>query len=50
MEHLSSRACDICRKKKLKCDKIYPICQRCVASKITCSYNDIPKKRGPLKG
>ncbi|KAI9313937.1 fungal-specific transcription factor domain-containing protein [Dichotomocladium elegans] len=47
-----SRACDGCRRKKIKCDTTGPdqTCKNCQASKIDCTYNDSAKKRGPPKG
>ncbi|KAI5951615.1 hypothetical protein KGF54_004689 [Candida jiufengensis] len=34
----SSRSCDICRNKKIKCDKLKPSCTRCQEKGITCVY------------
>ncbi|OBZ84950.1 Nitrogen assimilation transcription factor nit-4 [Choanephora cucurbitarum] len=45
-----SRACDLCRKKKIKCDGAAPICGNCKAFQLGCSYQDTTKKRGPPKG
>ncbi|KAI9317639.1 fungal-specific transcription factor domain-containing protein [Dichotomocladium elegans] len=45
-----SRACDLCRRKKIKCDGLLPVCTNCQAFKLECSYNDTTKKRGPPKG
>ncbi|KAI8375123.1 fungal-specific transcription factor domain-containing protein [Blakeslea trispora] len=45
-----SRACDLCRKKKIKCDGASPICSNCKAFQLACSYQDTTKKRGPPKG
>ncbi|CAO3641602.1 unnamed protein product [Cunninghamella blakesleeana] len=46
-----SRACDTCRRKKVKCDTVAGgPCKNCKASKIECTYNDSAKKRGPPKG
>ncbi|KAF7729309.1 hypothetical protein EC973_004565 [Apophysomyces ossiformis] len=45
-----SRACDLCRRKKIKCDGLSPICSNCQAFSLECSYNDTTKKRGPPKG
>ncbi|KAG0168074.1 hypothetical protein DFQ30_005320 [Apophysomyces sp. BC1015] len=45
-----SRACDLCRRKKIKCDGLAPICSNCQAFNLECSYNDTTKKRGPPKG
>ncbi|KAI9024395.1 fungal-specific transcription factor domain-containing protein [Phycomyces nitens] len=45
-----SRACDLCRRKKIKCDGLAPICSNCQAFSLACSYKDTTKKRGPPKG
>ncbi|OAD02571.1 Zn(2)-C6 fungal-specific transcription factor [Mucor lusitanicus CBS 277.49] len=45
-----SRACDLCRKKKIKCDGAAPVCGNCQAFHLECSYKDTTKKRGPPKG
>ncbi|KAI7855623.1 fungal-specific transcription factor domain-containing protein [Circinella umbellata] len=45
-----SRACDLCRRKKIKCDGTIPICGNCQAFNLECSYKDTTKKRGPPKG
>ncbi|CAO3585913.1 unnamed protein product [Absidia cylindrospora] len=46
-----SRACNFCRRKKIKCDidKQYP-CSSCVQYCCDCTSNDSPKKRPPPKG
>ncbi|KAJ3169313.1 hypothetical protein HK101_011497 [Irineochytrium annulatum] len=40
-----SRACEPCRKKKLRCDTVRPYCQSCVDGKRTeqCIYLGVPK-------
>ncbi|KAK9704135.1 hypothetical protein K7432_010353 [Basidiobolus ranarum] len=43
----SSRACDACRKKKVKCDGATPICSHCAAFGFDCTFAYKPKKRGP---
>ncbi|KAM3586198.1 hypothetical protein VKS41_002726 [Umbelopsis sp. WA50703] len=45
-----SRACDLCRRKKIKCDGTIPICGNCQAFNLECGYKDTTKKRGPPKG
>ncbi|CAO3579607.1 unnamed protein product [Absidia cylindrospora] len=46
-----SRACDFCRRKKVKC-YFTPgkPCTNCVSFGTTCEFNDGTKKRGPPKG
>eukprot|EP00924_Labyrinthula_sp_SR-Ha-C_P007039 snap_masked-scaffold_8-processed-gene-7.37-mRNA-1 protein AED:1.00 eAED:1.00 QI:0/-1/0/0/-1/1/1/0/365 len=39
------QACSSCRKKKKKCDRLQPVCTRCISQGETCFY-DPPKKRG----
>ncbi|KAK9765529.1 hypothetical protein K7432_006069 [Basidiobolus ranarum] len=43
----TSRACDVCRRKKVKCDGLKPSCSNCNTLGHTCTYLDKPKKRGP---
>ncbi|CAJ0885110.1 2797_t:CDS:2 [Entrophospora sp. SA101] len=45
-----SKACDSCRRKKVKCDGIQSVCGNCKAFNLECTYNDTTKKRGPPKG
>ncbi|KAI0009162.1 hypothetical protein F4779DRAFT_384393 [Xylariaceae sp. FL0662B] len=49
-----SRACDECRRKKVKCDSASEIsdepCTNCRRSAIRCLFSRIPQKRGPSKG
>lgn len=53
-----SRACDACRRKKIRCDaeflqtlqKVTKICTNCVKNAETCTFSRIPLKRGPSKG
>jgi hypothetical protein len=40
------QACDCCHTRKIRCDANDP-CGNCVASKATCTYHSIPKKKGP---
>ncbi|KAI8098930.1 uncharacterized protein BX664DRAFT_9924 [Halteromyces radiatus] len=39
-----SRACDLCRRKKIKCDGSIPICGNCKAFALECTYKDTTKK------
>ncbi|KAL2864530.1 Zn(II)2Cys6 transcription factor [Aspergillus lucknowensis] len=40
------QACDICRKRKVKCDRHAP-CSRCRRLRQQCTYTDILRKKGP---
>ncbi|KAF9292087.1 hypothetical protein BGZ68_000074 [Mortierella alpina] len=45
-----TKACDNCRKKKIKCDAKGDVCSSCELLQIPCLYLDPTKKRGPPKG
>lgn len=49
-----SRACDECRRKKIKCDAQSDNgdnpCSSCARSAIRCLFSRVPQKRGPSKG
>ncbi|KAK1759737.1 hypothetical protein QBC47DRAFT_115148 [Echria macrotheca] len=49
-----SRACDECRRKKIKCDAQADIrdqpCSNCKRSASQCQFSRVPQKRGPNKG
>ncbi|CAI5759474.1 unnamed protein product [Candida verbasci] len=53
-----SRACDSCRRKKVKCNadysqalqKVTKICTNCEKNKEDCLFSRTPLKRGPSKG
>ncbi|KAH9901865.1 N-terminal binuclear Zn cluster-containing protein [Xylariomycetidae sp. FL2044] len=45
-----ARACDSCRKKKIKCDGKLPACTHCVNYKTDCVFTQVEKKRNPPKG
>lgn len=53
-----SRACDACRRKKVRCDaeflttlkKVTKVCTNCLRTNESCSFARIPLKRGPTKG
>ncbi|KAK5083151.1 hypothetical protein LTR05_007034 [Lithohypha guttulata] len=45
-----ARACDMCRKKKIKCDGRLPKCGHCTNYKTECIFTHIEKKRNPPKG
>ncbi|KAF6806305.1 hypothetical protein CMUS01_14399, partial [Colletotrichum musicola] len=44
---MSKRACDGCRRRKVKCDAKSPTCSNCSMSELTCEYTVPAKKRGP---
>lgn len=48
----ASRACDHCRKRKIKCDYSDErgICSSCAKNGEKCSFERVPLKRGPTKG
>jgi len=49
-----SRACDECRRKKIKCDAQCETsdepCSNCRRSNVQCLFSRVPQKRGPSKG
>lgn len=45
-----SKACDMCRKKKIKCDGKLPACTHCINYKTDCVFTQVEKKRNPPKG
>ncbi|KAF2249243.1 hypothetical protein BU26DRAFT_564900 [Trematosphaeria pertusa] len=45
-----ARACDMCRKKKIKCDGKMPQCTHCQNYKTECIFTQVEKKRQPPKG
>ncbi|KAI9049455.1 hypothetical protein LZ554_006487 [Drepanopeziza brunnea f. sp. 'monogermtubi'] len=45
-----ARACDMCRKKKIKCDGKMPACTHCINYKTECIFTQVEKKRNPPKG
>lgn len=48
----ASRACDQCRKRKIKCDfsEEKGICTSCSKNADRCAFDRVPLKRGPSKG
>ncbi|KNC98295.1 uncharacterized protein SPPG_06691 [Spizellomyces punctatus DAOM BR117] len=46
----TTKACDICNKRKVKCDGKQPACTQCLNGALTCSYAREAKKRGPKQG
>ncbi|RMZ84641.1 hypothetical protein DV737_g1213, partial [Chaetothyriales sp. CBS 132003] len=52
-----SRACDECRRKKIKCDSAdgpddgtIRTCTNCAKANMQCDFSRVPMKRGPSKG
>ncbi|OQO11269.1 hypothetical protein B0A48_05525 [Cryoendolithus antarcticus] len=49
-----SRACDSCRRKKIRCDapdeSAATSCSNCVRARVVCEFSRAPMKRGPSKG
>ncbi|CDH56810.1 zinc finger transcription factor 1 [Lichtheimia corymbifera JMRC:FSU:9682] len=45
-----AQACDVCRRKKIKCDGVKPMCGNCKRTGRECTYNPNVKKRGPRQG
>ncbi|KAI4147150.1 MAG: hypothetical protein LQ340_005677 [Diploschistes diacapsis] len=48
--HTLRCACDMCRKKKIKCDGKMPKCSHCINYKTDCIFTHQEKKRNPPKG
>ncbi|KAJ3144427.1 hypothetical protein HDU89_008253 [Geranomyces variabilis] len=46
----TTKACDICNKRKVKCDGSKPSCNQCTNGHLQCSYEREAKKRGPKQG
>ncbi|KAK2762863.1 hypothetical protein FQN54_001038 [Arachnomyces sp. PD_36] len=44
----SIQVCDCCRRRKLKCDRLYP-CGSCKTSLLHCSYNHVLQRKGPKR-
>lgn len=40
-----SKACDICRGRKLKCDGLAPKCTRCALANVECVYSERQRRR-----
>jgi hypothetical protein len=46
----TGRACEECRRRKLRCDGQQPRCGVCLESGATCEINTQRQPRGPKKG
>lgn len=42
-----TRACEFCRKRKIKCDSTKPTCSTCRGSNRLCVYHDRPRRQRP---
>ncbi|OQO02970.1 hypothetical protein B0A48_11253 [Cryoendolithus antarcticus] len=42
--------CKSCRKRKIKCTRVRPVCEACTTFNSACIYDAIPQKRGPKTG
>ncbi|EGE83832.2 C6 transcription factor [Blastomyces dermatitidis ATCC 18188] len=40
------QVCDNCRRRKLKCNRLYP-CDRCQSALLRCAYTDVLQRKGP---
>ncbi|PGH08401.1 hypothetical protein GX51_01227 [Blastomyces parvus] len=40
------QVCDNCRRRKLKCNRLYP-CNRCRSALLRCAYTDVLQRKGP---
>ncbi|ORE11409.1 hypothetical protein BCV72DRAFT_176659, partial [Rhizopus microsporus var. microsporus] len=45
-----TQACELCRRKKIRCDGIKPQCGNCARLNNECTYSTHVKKRGPRQG
>ncbi|KAI9254837.1 hypothetical protein BY458DRAFT_413124, partial [Sporodiniella umbellata] len=45
-----TQACELCRRKKIRCDGVKPECHNCQRFKTVCVYSTNLKKRGPRQG
>jgi hypothetical protein len=50
LSRLKRTACGLCRKRKLKCDGIRPMCATCSRLGHECVYEEARKKSGPKRG
>ncbi|KAE8378185.1 hypothetical protein BDV26DRAFT_197898 [Aspergillus bertholletiae] len=49
-QRFSSRVCDHCIRRKVKCDLKRPSCSRCLEAGHSCIYSSTRRKPGPTKG
>lgn len=50
LSRLKRTACGLCRKRKLKCDGVRPMCATCSRLGHECVYEEARKKSGPKRG
>ncbi|KAL1923516.1 uncharacterized protein VTP21DRAFT_8496 [Calcarisporiella thermophila] len=48
--HRAKRACDQCRKRKIRCNGGPTACDKCILANLECSHDNVARKRGPPKG
>ncbi|KAJ3213294.1 hypothetical protein HDU67_003087 [Dinochytrium kinnereticum] len=46
----TTKACDTCNRRKVKCDSAQPSCHQCASHDLQCTYSREAKKRGPKQG
>ncbi|KAI8833760.1 hypothetical protein BC829DRAFT_365745, partial [Chytridium lagenaria] len=46
----TTKACDTCNRRKVKCDSAQPSCFQCSSHGLQCTYSREAKKRGPKQG
>lgn len=44
---MAGRACDACRRRKIKCVGAGLACRNCSAAALACTFNTLPLKKGP---
>ncbi|KFY21975.1 hypothetical protein V493_06942 [Pseudogymnoascus sp. VKM F-4281 (FW-2241)] len=45
----AARACEFCRKRKMKCDNEEPRCKNCKLYDKECQHSELPKKNRPMR-
>ncbi|KZF20972.1 hypothetical protein L228DRAFT_240687 [Xylona heveae TC161] len=49
MSSFNDRACDPCRQRKIRCDRLLPGCVNCRHASLECSYSDRAKRTNHVK-
>lgn len=44
---MAGRACDACRRRKIKCVGAGIACRNCSAASLACTFNTVPMRKGP---